>query len=37
MSDYKEELIKLLDELSANKIKYLYHLATKLFFRQTLD
>ena len=37
MIDYKEKLIELLDNLSANKIKYLYHLVTKLFFGQTVD
>ena len=37
MSDYREKLNKLLDELSANKIEYIYHLVTKLFFRQLSD
>lgn len=32
MIDYKEKLIELLDNLSANKIQYIYHLVTKLFF-----
>lgn len=33
MSEYKEKLNKLLDDLSAHQIEYLYHLVTKLFFR----
>ena len=31
MKEYKEKFIKLLDNLTANQIEYLYHLACKLF------
>ena len=31
MKDYKELLNKLLDELTSNQIKYIYHLTSKLF------
>lgn len=31
MKEYKEKFIKLLDELTANQIVYLYHLGCKLF------
>lgn len=31
MKNYKEKLIKLLDNMTPGQIEYLYHLASKLF------